>query len=117
MSDLIDRKAAIDVIDKIFPVDPMRNDYTQGITCGAALAKEYIKQLPLAEPKRGRWIIVTIGEMPRYRDSPIYEPIYKCSCCGRTTESYVRFEEPIMPEDADFPRYCPNCGALMEVRE
>ena len=50
MSDLIDRQAAIDVIDKIFPVDPMRNDYTKGITCGAALAKVYIKQLPSAEP-------------------------------------------------------------------
>lgn len=56
MEDLIIRKAAIDVIDKIFPVDPMRNNYTKGITCGAALAKEYIKQLPLAEP---RWIQVT----------------------------------------------------------
>jgi len=50
MSDLIDRQQAIDVIDKIFPADPMRNDYTQGITCGAALATEYIKQLPSAQP-------------------------------------------------------------------
>ena len=51
-TDTISRKAAIDVIDKIFPVDPMRNDYTQGITCGAALATEYIKQLPSAQPER-----------------------------------------------------------------
>ena len=49
MSDLISRQAAIDAIDKIFPADPMRNDYTQGITCGAALAEEYIKQLPSAQ--------------------------------------------------------------------
>jgi predicted protein tyrosine phosphatase len=48
--DLISRQQAIDVIDKIFPADPMRNDYTQGITCGAALATEYIKQLPSAQP-------------------------------------------------------------------
>ena len=47
--DLISRQAAIDAIDKIFPADPMRNDYTQGITCGAALAEEYIKQLPSAQ--------------------------------------------------------------------
>ena len=46
MQDLISRQAAIDAIDKIFPADPMRNDYRQGITCGAALAEEYIKQLP-----------------------------------------------------------------------
>ena len=51
MSDLIDRQAAIEAIDKIFPADPMRNDYTQGITCGAALATEYIKQLPSAQPE------------------------------------------------------------------
>lgn len=48
-SDTIYRQAAIDAIDKIFPADPMRNDYTQGITCGAALAEEYIKQLPSAQ--------------------------------------------------------------------
>lgn len=57
MSDLISRQAAMDVIDKIFPVDPMRNDYTQGITCGAALAKTYVGQLPSAQPERtiGKW--------------------------------------------------------------
>lgn len=49
-NDTISRQAAIDVLDKIFPADPMRNDYTQGITCGAALATEYIKQLPSAQP-------------------------------------------------------------------
>lgn len=51
MDDLISRQSAIDVIEKIFPADPMRNDYTQGITCGAALATEYIKQLPSAQPE------------------------------------------------------------------
>ena len=51
-NDLISRQQAIDVIGKIFPADPMRNDYTQGITCGAALATEYIKQLPSAQPEK-----------------------------------------------------------------
>lgn len=46
----ISRQAAIDALDKIFPADPMRNDYTQGIACGAALATEYIEQLPSAQP-------------------------------------------------------------------
>lgn len=49
--DTVSRQAAIDAIDKIFPVNPMRNDYTQGIACGAALAKEYIKQIPAAPPE------------------------------------------------------------------
>lgn len=51
--DTISRKAAIDVIDAIFPVNPMETEYAQGIACGAALAKTYIKQLPSAQPQ---WI-------------------------------------------------------------
>ena len=85
---LIDRQAAIDVIDKIFPVDPMRNDYTQGIACGAALATEYIKQMPSAEPKKGSWSLHKSGAL------------FICSVCEQTS---LRTE-----------RYCPNCGARME---
>lgn len=51
MNDLISRRAAINIIDKIFPAEPMLNDYTQGITCSAALAKTYIEQLPSAQPE------------------------------------------------------------------
>ena len=50
MSDLISRQAAIDVIDAVFPVDPMKSEYAQGIACGAALAKTYVEQLPSAQP-------------------------------------------------------------------
>lgn len=49
MSDLISRKAAIDVIDAVFPVDPMKSEYAQGIACGAALAKTYVEQMPSAQ--------------------------------------------------------------------
>ena len=99
MSDLIDRQQAIDVIDKIFPADPMRNDYTQGITCGAALATEYIKQLPSAQPERknGKWI--------RHDEiKNVYGGIcIECSECG---EKYV--VQHILDE-----KYCRNCGADM----
>ena len=50
MSDLISRQAAIEVIDAVFPVDPMKSEYAQGIACGAALAKTYVEQLPSAQP-------------------------------------------------------------------
>ena len=50
MEDLISRQAAIDVIDAVFPVDPMKSEYAQGIACGAALAKTYVEQLPSAQP-------------------------------------------------------------------
>lgn len=52
MSDLISRQAAIDAIDAVFPVDPMKSEYAQGIACGAALAKTYVEQLPSAQPER-----------------------------------------------------------------
>ena len=50
MDDLISRQAAIEVIDAVFPVDPMKSEYAQGIACGAALAKTYVEQLPSARP-------------------------------------------------------------------
>ena len=52
MSDLISRQAAIEVIDAVFPVDPMKSEYAQGIACGAALAKTYVEQLQSAQPER-----------------------------------------------------------------
>lgn len=51
MSDLIDRQTVIEVIDAVFPVDPMKSEYAQGIACGAALAKTYVEQLPSAQPE------------------------------------------------------------------
>ena len=52
MIDPIDRQAALDVIDAIFPVDPMKSEYAQGIACGAALAKTYVEALPSAQPEK-----------------------------------------------------------------
>jgi len=53
--DCISRQAAIDALDAVFPVDPMKSEYAQGIACGAALAKTYVEQLPSAEPEQ-KWI-------------------------------------------------------------
>jgi len=50
-TDLISRQAAIEVIDAVFPVDPMKSEYAQGIACGAALSKTYVEQLPSAQPE------------------------------------------------------------------
>jgi len=51
IDDTISRQAAIEVIDAVFPVDPMKSEYAQGIACGAALAKTYVEQLPSAQPE------------------------------------------------------------------
>ena len=55
VNDTISRQAAVEVIDAVFPVDPMKSEYAQGIACGAALAKIYVEQLPSAQPEQ-RWI-------------------------------------------------------------
>jgi hypothetical protein len=127
MSDLISRQAAIEVIDAVFPVDPMKSEYAQGIACGAALAKTYVEQLPSAQPEpsqvaadiarivengqdmrvigqeriRGHWII---------RETSSGDTEARCSHCGFTT----LVDEPgnglHMVSDLNF---CPNCGADM----
>ena len=105
-NDVISRQAAIEAIDKIFPADPMRNDYTQGITCGAALAEEYIKQLPSAQPqrKRGKWIY---GE-----DNPgTGRDGWFCSKCGHF--ELWDYSADMKSAELNLPNYCPNCGADM----
>lgn len=74
-----------------------------------------IENAPTIEPerKKGRWIIKAINTFELAYGNTGYQPVYECSECGRVTESYLRLDEPIMPDDADFPDYCPNCGADM----
>lgn len=80
MSDLIDRQAAIEAIDAVFPVDPMKSVHTQGIALGAALAKTYIEQLPSAQP----------------------EP---CEYCNEDSDGYVK---PIEKNNHAFVRFGMN---------
>lgn len=100
--DLISRKAAIDAIDAVFPVDPMKSEYAQGIALGAALAKTYVEQLPSAQPerKKGHW--VEIGDEP-------YDE-WECDMCGFVIDG----SGCIDPEEyRDVYKFCPNCGADM----
>lgn len=114
MTDLIDRQAAIDALDKILPAwkqnDSMKNDFTRGIMVGAALAVERIVRVPSAtietaedssaenassweyiEPKQvlQRTVIGGLALLLRYR----------CKNCG-----YLSFSES---------KYCPECGRRM----
>ena len=79
---------------------------------------EYTLRERYDEPKRGEWIVNGMYTYNlRELNGKAYEPVYRCSCCNRQMESYLRLDEPKMPEDADFPEYCPHCGAKMEVQE
>lgn len=66
-------------------------------------------------PKRGEWVIDGTFTYNIENGCKAYEPVYRCSCCNRQMESYLRLDEPNMPEDADFPEFCPHCGAKMEA--
>lgn len=65
------------------------------------------------KPRVGTWTIEAVNTFELANGATAYEPVYKCSACEMTTESYLRFDKPVMPEDADFPLYCPNCGTKM----
>ena len=69
------------------------------------------KDVEFVKLNKGYWIIKAINTFELAYGSTGYQPVYECSECGRVTESYLRLDEPIMPEDADFPDYCPNCGS------
>lgn len=103
MADLIDRKAALDICDEY-------NGHGYVWLC----IRGKIEQLPSEVRKTGRWIVKTVNTFEMAYGSTGYEPVYECSLCGGVEESYLRFDEPIMPEDANFPNYCPHCGAKMK---
>lgn len=108
MADLIDRQAAIEVIDAVFPVDPRMSEYTRGIACGAALAKTYVEQLPSVETesvRQGHWVY---GEDDHGIDG------YRCDKCGffvpwDYTHKFINFIE-------DY-NYCPHCNARMDLED
>lgn len=107
MSRYIDADALIDRMKK----DPL---FTLVERYGVTGVIEAEPTADVVERKKGRWKIKTINTFDLAYGSTGYEPVYECSVCGSVEESYLRLDEPIMPEDADFPNYCPNCGAEME---
>ena len=92
-------------------------DSEQVYTNGAELVPIFRMEQWFEHLRHGKWKIKTINTFDMAYGTTGYEPVYQCSVCGGIEESYLRLDEPIMPEDADFPRYCPNCGASMEGEE
>lgn len=50
--DAISRQAAIDVLEKGLPSEPLKSKYTEGITVGFGLAITWIEQLPAVQPQQ-----------------------------------------------------------------
>lgn len=134
--DLIDRQAAIETFDGAKVDEENCTEYDIGYNDGIDFAISKLSVMPSAQPERywidsegnisalpsaqperktGKWKIKAINTFDLSYGGTGYEPVYVCSECGGVEESYLRLDEPIMPEDADFPKFCPNCGAKMEA--
>lgn len=94
MSDLIDRQAAIDAIDKHCNIVCQYSKKQRSVMCGACplgTAFDVIEDLPSAESvQHGKWMWV---------DG------VRCSQCNYKLET------------TGLPNYCPNCGADMRGEE
>lgn len=98
MEQLILRQAAIDALGKCHCGGKDENGRPWIYKENAVEAIEMVEPLPSAQPKKGRWISADaiFGGVPFY-----------CSECGENTRDTVMGK----------PRwkFCPNCGAKMEV--
>lgn len=129
MSDYISRQAAIEVIDAVFPVDPMKSEYVQGIACGAALAKTYVEQLPSAQPqdiardiatiienekdmrvvlKQPRWIPCS-ERLPQENETVLISAKY----IGHLSQNYPYVEEGFLTHDGWYSAYGDNYSELL----
>ena len=118
MKEYIEREAALRpfIIDKDGRRIPEVDGDNFPVTIEIKEVKRILRALPAADVKpivHGKWTIEQINTYQLSYGTTAYEPVYRCSACGQSTESYLRLDEPIMPEDADFPKFCPNCGADM----
>ena len=79
-SDTISRAKAIEALDKRFDSIPMEQ------TSEILMLRKDLRELPPAQPKRGKWIHIS-------------EEMWKCDQCGEIS--------------CCSPNFCPDCGADM----
>ena len=103
-----------DYIKREDAINTIRNTFTGMTADTLELRINDIPSVDVAPVRYGHWIINGVRKYELSDGETAYVPEYECSWCGFTTESYVRLDEPIMPEDADFPKYCEYCGAKMD---
>lgn len=91
----------------------LNNSKYYGTTEGDAFADMIAECESIKERNKGKWSIEETNTYELSYGVTAYAPVYKCSACGRSIESHLMLDEPIVPEDANFSRFCPWCGADM----
>lgn len=97
--DLISRKSVLakiqEYIDEYSPL--LANGNHDLKWCAIKEAEEVIKSEPSVQPKTGRWIDITVGDVP-------------AQACDQCKTFYL------LTYTGGKHHYCPNCGAKMEMR-
>lgn len=99
MSDLIERQAAIDALDKRFDSIPMEQ------TAEILQLRKDLRELPSAQPerKKGHWEDVPHKSV-EHGEVIVDGKTVRCSVCKHAEKGWNKGMN-----------YCPNCGAKMEV--
>ncbi len=100
-------------LDEIIEAEDSEGRYEVPLRWLLHCNKATYKTADVVERKRGKWEVISVANLDLAYGGRIYVPEFKCNQCGSYYESDVRWVEPIMPEDAHFPKFCPNCGADM----
>lgn len=102
MNDLISREEALKALKETCPTVWTESDYELGQKNQWSSDELAILTVPSAEPKTAVWV----GEGDGYVDGEIVLDMWHCSNCY-----YYEYDEK--PNW----KYCPNCGAKMDVTE
>lgn len=113
---LIDADALMD-----WECEKCESDYRQYPDCRECCGvMQRIEDMPTIDAKpvrHGHWIYLGTDIDDLSYGGRLYTPKGICSECSHIYESYRRYDEPIMPDDADFPMWCENCGAKMDAAD
>lgn len=107
MDEYISREAAIDKMRSLKSRFRAKNDWDSGYDTAIAEAFEHIKRVPVADVqpvKHGHW---------EEEDTMPYDNFVVCSECGMNL-SYQNYTKEEWQESF---RYCPCCGARMDLKE